>query len=241
LVVKPCCSSVWKNWENSIRSRVLRMTLSQSAALHDVASRRAASRALTATHPLGSERRGSRRPAGPCAVEPPFLSYLGATCLASMGRRTRAAPPNQPRAGIHAARRRRPLRAVLRPCHDPYLDLVPLARKKTSLTALCTTIKPAGPSSRGRRAAAVRHGCLTVNSTPACFSSPTRAASHSFRTPCSSCARLLVCSSCQLARVVSPTAAAGQPSTSSAFRSSPEPTHHLSASLDPSEAARATR
>jgi hypothetical protein len=88
-------------------------------------------------------------------------------------------------------------------------------------------------SSREHPAAAVRHGCLTVNSTPAYLSSPTRAAPHSLRTPDSSCARLLVGSSCQLAGVVSPAAAAGQPSTSSASRSSPEPTNHLSASPRP--------
>jgi hypothetical protein len=51
------------------------MVLSQSAALHDVASRRAVSRALTAT-PLGSERRGSRLPAGPRAVGPPASNRL---------------------------------------------------------------------------------------------------------------------------------------------------------------------
>jgi hypothetical protein len=39
---------------------------------------------------------------------------------------------------------------------------------------------------------------------PACFSSPTRAAPHSFRNPCSSCARWLVCPSRQLAGVISP-------------------------------------
>jgi hypothetical protein len=207
------------------------MALSQSAALYDVASRRAALRALTATHPLGSERRGSRRPAGPCAVEPPFLP---ASLAPRASHPWAAVPPYPCRAAQPTARRRTrrtsppPLRTVLRPCHDPYLDLVPLAFKKTSVTALCTAIKPAGPSSRGRRAAAGRHGCLTVNSTPAYFSSPTHAASHSFRTPCSSCVRLLVCSSHQLAEVVSPAAAAEQPSTSSAPRAIPEPTNRLS-------------
>jgi hypothetical protein len=40
------------------------------------------------------------------------------------------------------------------PCRGPCHDLVPLARKETSLTAL-----------RERRAAAVRHGCHPVSST----------------------------------------------------------------------------
>jgi hypothetical protein len=207
------------------------MALSQSAALHDVASRCAASRALTATHPLGSERRGSQRPAGPCAMEPPLLP----ASLAPRASHPWAAVPPYPRRAAQPIARRRtrrtsspPLRAVLRPCRNPYLDLVSLARKKTSLAALRTAIKSAGPSSCGRRAAAVRHGCLTTNSTPACYSSPTRAASHSFRTPYSSCARLLVCSSRQLAGVVSPAAAAEQPSTSSAPRAIPEPTNRLS-------------
>jgi hypothetical protein len=206
------------------------MVLCQSAALHDVASRHTASRALTAT-PLGSERRGSHRPAGPCAVEPPFLP----SPLAPHASHPWAAVPPYPRRTAQPTARRctrrtspPPLRAVLRPCHGPCPDLVPLVRKKTSLTALRTAIKPAGPSSREHRAAAIRHGCLTVNSTPACFSSPTRAAPHSFMTPCSSYARLLVCSSRQLAGVVSPTAAAGQSSTSSAPRAIPEPTNRLS-------------
>jgi hypothetical protein len=71
-------------------------------------------------------------------------------------------------------------------------------------------------------------GALTVNSTPACFSSQTRATPHSTRTPCSSCTRLLACPSCWLTRASVPAAAAGQPSTSSAPRAIPEPTNRLS-------------
>jgi hypothetical protein len=188
-------------------------------------------RAHSPRPPLGSERRGSRRPAGPCAVEPPFLP----SPLAPRASHPWAAVPLYPRRAAQPTARRHtrhtsspPLRAVLRPCHGPCPNLVPLVRKKTSLTALRTAIKPAGPPSREHRAAAVRHGCLMVNPTPACFSSPTRAAPHSFRTPCSSCACLLVCSSRQLTGVVSPAAADGQPSTSSAPRAIPEPTNRLS-------------
>jgi hypothetical protein len=211
------------------------MVLSQSAALHDVVSCHAASCALTATH-LGSERRGSRRPAGPCAVEPPFLP----SPLASRASHPWAAVPPYPRRAAQTTARRRtrrtsppPLRAVLWPCHGPCPDLVPLVRKKTSLTALRTAIKPVGPSSREHRAAAVRHGCLTVNSTPACLSSPTRAAPHSTGTPCSSCARSLACPSRRLTGASVPAAAAGQPSSGSAPRTTSEPTNHLSASPRP--------
>jgi hypothetical protein len=217
------------------------MALSQSAALHDVASRRAASRALTVTHPLGSERRGSRRPAGPCTVEC-LLPWRhvphthGPQC-----RRTGVAPPNQPRAGVHAARRRRPFAPYLGHAMTHAPTWFPRCARKPPRTALPMAIKPSSPSSRGRRAAAARHGCLTVNSTPACFSSPTRAASHSFRTPCSSCARLLVFSSRQLAGVVLP-----RPPPSSRrraqlpARSLSQPTASV-LSLGPREATRATR
>jgi hypothetical protein len=125
------------------------------------------------------------------------------------------------------------LRAVLRPCHGTCSVLVPLVRKKTSLTALRTAIKPVDPSSREHRAAAVLHGCLAVNSTPACFSSPTRVVPHSFRTPCSSYACLLVSPSRRLTGASVPAAATGQPSSGSAPRTTPEPTNHLSASPRP--------
>jgi hypothetical protein len=211
------------------------MVLSQSTALHDVASRHTASRALTAT-PLGSERPGSHRPAGPCAVEPPFLP----SPLAPHASHPWAAVPPYPRRIAQPTARRRtrrtsppPLRAVLRPCHGPCPDLVPLVRKKTSLTTLRTAIKLAGPSSREHRAAAVRHACLTVSSTTACLSSPTRAAPHSTGTPCSSCARSLACPSCRLTGASVPAATAGQPSSGSAPRTTSEPTNHLSASPRP--------
>jgi hypothetical protein len=111
------------------------MALSQSTTLHDVASCRAASHALTATHPLGYERRGSRRPAGPCIVEPPFLPAP----LAPRASHPWVAVPPYPRRTAQPTTRQRtrrtsppPLRSILRPCHDPYPDLVPLVRKKTS-------------------------------------------------------------------------------------------------------------
>jgi hypothetical protein len=80
------------------------MVLSQSAALHDVASRRAASRALVATSPSGPNaeaadyRRSVRR--GAAHVEPPFrpspcMPRAHARCAVPQRsrRRTRAAPP----------------------------------------------------------------------------------------------------------------------------------------------------
>jgi hypothetical protein len=71
-------------------------------------------------------------------------------------------------------------------------------------------------------------GALTVNSTPAYFSSQTRATPHSTRIPCSSCTRLLACPSRRLTGASVPAAAAGQPSTSSTPRAIPEPSNHLS-------------
>jgi hypothetical protein len=205
------------------------MVLSHSAALHDVVSRRVALRALTA--PLGPNAEAAADP----PVHAPWKHHScplpwrhvprihGPQC-----RRTRAAPPNQARVGVHAARRHRPFAPYFGHATAHALTWFPWCARKPPPTALRTAIKQTGPSSREHRAAVVRHGCLTVSSTPACFSSPTRAAPHSFRTPCSSCACLLVCSSCQLAGVISPAAAARQPLTGSASRSSPEPTNHLS-------------
>jgi hypothetical protein len=120
------------------------MTLSQSAALHDVASRHAASRALIATHPSGPNAEAAddlpvHAPWNRRSCQLPWRHVPrthGPQCCC-----TRAAPPNQPRAGVHAARRRRPLRAVLRPCHDPYPDLVPLVRKKTFPNRLAHSYK----------------------------------------------------------------------------------------------------
>jgi hypothetical protein len=185
------------------------MAWSQSAALHDVAPRRARAHR---DPPLGSERRGSRRPAGPCAVAPPFLPAP----LAPRASHPWAAVPPYPRRAAQPTARRRtrrtsppPIRAVPLPCRGPYLVQFQLGAQAVASTALCTAIKPASPSSRGRRAVAVRHGRLTVNSTPACFSSPACVASHFVGPPYSSCTRLLVCSNCQLARGISPAAAAG--------------------------------
>jgi hypothetical protein len=212
------------------------MTLSQSAALHDVASRHAASRALTATHPSGP----NAEAADDLPVHAPWNRHSyqlpcrhvprthGLQC-----RRTRVAPPNQPCAGVHAARRRRPLRVVLRPCHDPYPDLVPLVRKKTFPNRLAHGYK-AGRSFLARAPSRrcspwMPYGQLH----PACFSSQARAAPHSSRTPSRSCARLLACPSHRLTRASAPAAATGQPSTGSAPRSSPEPTNHLNTSPRP--------
>jgi hypothetical protein len=127
------------------------MVLSLSVAPHDVASRR-----VTCAHrdppPLGSERRGSRLPADLCAVGTPVSNRLfdplpvrhvltpAAPATQRRRRRTRVAPPLvgdwPPCVAAHPA--------VLRPCRGPCHDLVPLVRKKTFLTALCTAIKPAG-------------------------------------------------------------------------------------------------
>jgi hypothetical protein len=198
------------------------MTLSQSAALHDVASRRARSPRPT---PLGSERRGSRRPAGPCAVEPPFLPAPLAPCASHPW----AAVPSYPRRAAQPTARRRtrhtsppPLRAVLRPCHNPYPDLVPLVRKKTSPNHLAHGYK-AGRSFLARAPSRRRPPWMPYGELhPACFSSQALAAPHSTRTPSSSCARLLACPSRRLTGVSAPAAAAGQPSMGSAPRSSPE-------------------
>jgi hypothetical protein len=73
-------------------------------------------------------------------------------------------------------------------------------------------------------------GALTVNSTPACFCSQTRAAPHSTMTPCSSCACLLNCLSRRLTGASVLAAAAGRPSPSSAPRAIPEPTNRISTS-----------
>jgi hypothetical protein len=89
-------------------------------------------------------------------------------------------------------------------------------------------IKPAGLLPARARAAAVRHGCHPVNSTPASFPSQTRATPHFTRTPISSCARLLVCPSHRLTGASVSAVAAGQPPSSSAPRAIPEPTSRLS-------------
>jgi hypothetical protein len=84
-------------------------------------------------------------------------------------------------------------------------------------------------------------GALTVNSTPACFCSQTRAAPHSTMTPCSSCACLLNCLSRRLTGASVLAAAAGRPSPSSAPAQSPSQPTVSAHPLGPSEAARATR
>jgi hypothetical protein len=77
---------------------------------------------------------------------------------------------------------------------------------------------------------AVRHRSPHGELHPDCFSSQTRAAPHSTRTPCSSCACLLACLSRQLTGASVPAAATGQPSPSSAPRAIPEPTNRISTS-----------
>jgi hypothetical protein len=144
--------------ENSIRSRVLGTVLSRSAAPHDVASRRAALRALTATRcarsprpPLGPERRGSLAPAGPCVVGPPasnrhpdplpvhHVLTPAVSATQRRHRRTRAVRPLvgnwPPCVAAHPA--------VHRPCHAFTSSPSPWCARKHS-TASSWAIKPAG-------------------------------------------------------------------------------------------------
>jgi hypothetical protein len=160
---------------------------------------------------------------------------LGATCFASMGRSAAVPAP------------RRPTNRA--PAYTPHVAAAHSRRTPAmprSIPGLVSTWCPshrlnrlvrgykAGQSFLARAPSRrsppwAPHGELH----PACFSSPTHAASHFVGPPCSSCVRLLVCSSCQLAGGIPPAAAAGQSTTSCASRSSPEPTNHLSASPRP--------
>jgi hypothetical protein len=207
------------------------MVLSQSAASHDVVPRRA----RLPRPPLGPNAEATYHPPVRVSWGRPRRTALPTLSLCT----TCSDPPRRPPNGVAAVRApRRPGLAIGRresPPFPPYPDHAVLVLPRPSpwcarkhSTALSWAIKPTGLPPREHRAAVVRHGCHTVNSTPACFSSPTRAAPHSFRTPCSSCAHLLTCSSRQLAGVVSPAVVAGQPSTSSAPRAIPEPTNRLS-------------
>jgi hypothetical protein len=203
------------------------MAWSQSTALHDVTPRRA--RSPRPTPQVQTPRQPSTCRSMCRSTVVPARS-LGATCFASMGRSAAVPAPCRPtnRAPAYTPH-------VAAASFAPYpghaaadawvsLDLVP----KPSPQQPC-----AWASSHGHRAAGIRHECHLVNSTPACFPSPTRAVFHFTRTPSSSCARLLVCSSCQLAGGISPAATAEQPMSNSASRSSPGPTNHLSASSRP--------
>jgi hypothetical protein len=145
------------------------MNLSQSAALHDVAPRRARSLRPTPSG-LNAEAADDLPVHAPWNCRSCQLPWChvphthGPQCC-----RTRAAPPNQPRVSVHAARRRRPFAPYFghATTHTPTWS--PWCARKPPATALRTAIKPASPSSRGRRAAAVRHGCLPVNFTPPVF------------------------------------------------------------------------
>jgi hypothetical protein len=143
--------------------------LSQSAALHDVAPRRARSPRPTPSGPNAEAADDLPVHAmwNRCSCQLPWRHVThthGPQC-----RRTCATPPNQPRAGVHAARRRRPVAPYFGrdTTHTP--TWFPWCARKPPPTALGTAIKPASPSSRGRRAAVVRHGCFTVNFTPPVF------------------------------------------------------------------------
>jgi hypothetical protein len=207
------------------------MVLSQSAASHDVASRCARS----PRPPLGRERRGSRLPAGPCAMGPPATNRHpdplpvrhvltpAAPATQRRRRRTRAAPPSvgnwQPCVAVHPV--------VPRPCRACTASPLALVCKAT-LNRLELGYKVGRSSPRASTEpppSAI--GALTVNSTSACFSLQTRVVPHFTRTPYSSCACLLACPSRRLTGASVPAAAAGQPSTSSAPRAIPEPTNRL--------------
>jgi hypothetical protein len=143
--------------------------LSQSAALHDVALRRARSPRPTPSGPnaeaaddLPVHAPWNRRS---CQLPWCHVPHThGPQC-----RRTRTAPPNQPRADVHAARRRRPVAPYFGRATTHTPTWFPWCTRKSPPTTLRTAIKPVGPSSRGRRVAAVRHGCFTVNFTPPVF------------------------------------------------------------------------
>jgi hypothetical protein len=159
--------------------------------------------------------------------------FIGATCLASMGRSAAVPASRRPtnRAPAYTPHaRRRPVRrtpAMPRPilglalswCPRHRLNRLELSYKAGRSSPRASTEPP--PSAIG---------ALTVNSTPACFCSQTRAAPHSTRSPSSSCARLLACPSRWLTGASVPAAATGQPSTSSAPRAIPELTNPLSTS-----------
>jgi hypothetical protein len=141
-------------------------------------------------------------------------------------RRTRAAPPLvgdwPPCVAVHPA--------VPRPCRactaSPFALVCKEALNRLELGYKAGRSSPRASTEPPPSAI----GALTVNSTPACFFSQTRAAPHSTRTPCSSCAHLLACPGRRLTGASVTTTAAGQPSTSSAPRAIPEPTNRLSTS-----------
>jgi hypothetical protein len=145
------------------------MALSQSAALHDVASRRARSPRPTPSGPNAEAADDPpvhvpwNRRSCPLPWRHVPRTY-GPQCL-----RTGAAPPNQPRAGVHATRRHRPFAQYFGHATTHTPTWFPWCAIKPPPTTLRTAIKSAGPPSRGRQAAAVRHGCPTVNSTPPAF------------------------------------------------------------------------
>jgi hypothetical protein len=176
--------------ENSIRSRVLGTVLSRSAAPHDVASRRAALRALTATTPWArtprqpSTRRSVRR--GATRVEPPSRPSPCAPC--SHARRVGHPTPSPPYARSAApgwqlaAVRRRPSRRT--PAMPRFYFLTLALVCKEALNRLELGYKAGRSSPRASTEpppSAI--GTVPVNATSGCLSSQTRATPHSTRTP----------------------------------------------------------
>jgi hypothetical protein len=235
LVVKLWCSSVWKFGENSIQSGVLGTVLSRSAY---TARRRVAPRHVARAHhdhPMGPNAEATYHP----PVHAPW-GRLRRTAILTLSLCAMCSrPPRRPPNGVAAVRAQRRLvgnwpscvaahPAVPRPCHACTASPLALVCKE-ALNRLELGYKAGRSSPRESTEPPLSAiGALTVNSTPACFSSQTRAAPHSTRTPCSSCARLLACPSHRLTGASVTAAAAGQPSTSSAPRAIPEPTNRLS-------------
>jgi hypothetical protein len=210
------------------------MAWSQSTALHDVTPRRA--RSPRPTPQVQTPRQPSTCRSMCRSTVVPARS-LGATCFASMGRSAAVPAPCRP--------------TNRAPAYTPHVAAAPFAPYPGHAAAhawvsLDLVPKPspqqpcAWASSHGHRAVGVRHECHLVNSTPACFPSPTRAVFHFTRTPV---APARACWSTQAAsspegslprpppnsrcRTLLPARLPGQPTTSA---------HPL----DPSEAARAT-
>jgi hypothetical protein len=206
------------------------MVLAMASTAHAVAPASCATRAATSlgrTPRPASARRSMRRGTAILTL------FLGATCLASMGRSAAVPAPRRPtnRALAYTPHaRRRPVRhTVAMPRPIPGLASTWFPSHRFNCLELSYKAGRSSPrASTEPPLSAI--GALTVNSTPACFSSQTRAAPHSTRTPSSSCARLLACPCRRLTGASVHASAAGQPSMSSAPCAIPEPTNRLSTS-----------
>jgi hypothetical protein len=191
-------------------------------------------RALT---PRARRRTRSRRPppydavhAAEASLDPPFRAPLRGLPGHRPARPMRTHHGPTPRRRTGRCPRTSPR------CHRPTprctTSPIALVCKKTrNRLGACLYKHLTIPRARGRHTAEPPLPPLvfTVNPTLRSLASPTRLAPTAPRVPNSFSACLLVCPSGQPAGVISPAAAAGQPPTSSTFRSSPKPTDRLSA------------